>query len=200
MGLGAAAAATTRSGMRKLKLLPSPGTLCAVTSPPISWARLREISSPSPVPPWRRERDSSPCEKRRNSRSSVLWSMPMPVSVTTNSSCSVPSTACTQHRSSTTTPRSENLTALFSRLNRTCLTRVRSARTSSGTPGSASMCRASDFSCACGRISASTSRSRSRRLTGSSVSARRPDSSKDMSRMSLRIVSRWSADSVAVRR
>ena len=197
---GCGGGVTACSGMRKLKLLPSPGTLLAVTSPPISRARLREISSPRPVPPWRRERDSSPCEKRLNSRSSVLWSMPMPVSVTTNSSASRPSSSPARCRSSTTTPRSENLTALFTRLNRICLTRVRSARTFSGTPGSASMCSASDLACACGRISASTSRSRSRRSTGSSVSVSRPDSSSDMSSTSFRIVSRWSADSVAVRR
>ena len=47
---------------------------------------------------------------------------------------------------------------------------------------------------ACGRVKAQ------RRSTGAGASDMRPDSSCDMSRMSLRIASRWSADSVAVRR
>jgi len=51
---------TTDRGTVKTKLLPLPSWLDTAMSPPIRRARLREISSPSPVPPKRLERDSSP--------------------------------------------------------------------------------------------------------------------------------------------
>ena len=196
---GRASSVTACIGMRKVKALPAPALLRTVMSPPISRARLREISSPRPVPPWRREREPSPCTKRLNRPASVGSSMPMPVSVTTNSSSGRPSPG-RQRRSSTTAPWSLNLMAFDSRLNTTCFTRVASASTRSGTAGSASMCSARCLALACGRISASTSRSSTRRSTGAGASVMRPDSSCDMSRMSFRIASRWSADSVAVRR
>ena len=189
------------SGRRSVKLLPSPTRLVTVMSPCIRRARLREISRPRPVPGWRRERELSPCTKRVNRLPSVASSMPMPVSTTANSNSWSP--LCPPGRSrtsSTTAPRSLNLMALDSRLNRICLSRVGSASTRSGTAGSASKCRARALALACGLIRASTSRSSVRRSTGTGASVRRPLSSCDMSSRSFRMASRWSADSVAVRR
>ena len=198
---GPAGGSTTgTSGIWKVKALPAPGLLRTLMSPPISRASVRDISSPSPVPPWRRAGELSPCPKRVNRFFIAASSMPAPVSVTTNSSSGAGPPGWRTRTSSTTWPWSENLMALDSRLNRICLTRVASSTMRSGTSGSASMCSASVLALACGRISASTSRSSARRSTGAGDSDMRPASSCDMSRMSLRIANRWSADSVAVRR
>ena len=104
------------SGQRKLKTLPAPGALRTTISPSISRARLREMARPRPVPPWRRASGSSAREKRWKSRATVAWSMPMPLSMTSNSSCGSPSGPVRWRQHSTTLPASENLMALFSRL------------------------------------------------------------------------------------
>ena len=173
--------------------------LSTVMSPPIKRAKSREISSPSPVPPKRLDDELSPWLKRLNKPASVVTSMPMPESLMTKRKSLAPPDGCSVQSSSTcTAPASANLMALVIRLKSTCFTRVASSRARSGTPGATVMCRASPLRNACGRIKASTPWTRPRTSTSAGNKLRRPDSSCDMSRMSLRICKRWSADSVAV--
>ena len=201
-------------------MLPSPRRLVTTMSPPIRRARLREISNPNPVPPKRRDRESSPCEKRWKSLDRVAASMPMPVSLIVNSTQQIPSAAGwvatavvapggglkarpaadTTRTSRATRPCSVNLMALAMRLNSTWRTRVGSSKARCGTVGSVSMLNSRPLSRACGRIRASTSVINSRSAKGTGASVIRPDSRRDMSRMSFNSVSRWSADEEAVRR
>ena len=71
-------------GSTTVNVLPLPGVLATEISPPIRLARLRDISSPKPVPPNRRDVLSSPWVKRLNSLDRVAASMPMPSSLTSS--------------------------------------------------------------------------------------------------------------------
>ena len=67
-----------------VKTLPSSGTLCTVTSPPIIWQKRRVRASPSPVPPNLRVVEASAWVKSWKSFTSCSALSPMPVSVTRN--------------------------------------------------------------------------------------------------------------------
>ena len=64
---GSFGGAANARGNVTVKVLPWPKTLCALMSPPILRARLRDISNPSPVPPKRRDVLASPWAKRSKS-------------------------------------------------------------------------------------------------------------------------------------
>ncbi len=122
-------ASTTSTGSRIVKVLPRPSALDTVTSPPMSEQSRRVSDSPSPVPPKRRLVEVSAWENSWNRRPICSSVMPMPVSVTSNTSTSPPS-AASRRTASDTVPRSVNLHALDRRLNSDCRTLVRSARIS----------------------------------------------------------------------
>ena len=65
-----------------VKVLPSPGKLCTVSSPPSAVTICLEIASPRPVPPYFRVVELSACVNGWNRRASDSGQMPMPVSVT----------------------------------------------------------------------------------------------------------------------
>ena len=69
-------------GIVTVNVLPSPGALCTVNSPPSAVTIWREIASPRPVPPYFRVVELSACVNGWNRRGSASWRMPMPVSVT----------------------------------------------------------------------------------------------------------------------
>src|SRR5262249_556275 len=64
------------------KVAPAPGVLLTATSPPIDWASLWTIESPSPVPPNFRVVELSPWTKGWNRRAICSAPSPIPVSVT----------------------------------------------------------------------------------------------------------------------
>ena len=123
--------------------------------------------------------------------------MPMPVSRTTIVQCRVSALAlaCT---SSVTWPRSVNLMALCSRLNRIWRTRVASASTQAGRGSSPLRCSCRPFCVALACIRAHTSCSRRAMSVGSGVMPILPASSADMSRISLSRRSRCCAELRAV--
>ena len=95
----------------------------------MSSARLREMGSPSPVPPCRRATEGSAWAKGWKIRSIRSGGIPSPESSTVQTSW--PSRASS---SRTTCPRGVNFTALESRFPRICRTRFGSPRTAEGTP------------------------------------------------------------------
>ena len=113
---------------RNQKREPWPGAELTPASPPISLARLRTIDKPRPVPPNCRVVEPSTCEKRLNRRACCSAPMPIPVSVTENSStspCGVSSTTPTARR---TLPVLVNLMALLVRLDSIWRKRIKSAK------------------------------------------------------------------------
>ncbi len=70
------------SGRVTVNRVPCPGALSTRTSPPIRRHSCRVMTSPSPVPPKRREMLASACRKGWNSASSRSGAIPMPVSAT----------------------------------------------------------------------------------------------------------------------
>ena len=66
----------------KMKVVPWPGVLSNVRSPPMSRASRRLIASPSPVPPYWRDVEVSACMKAWNSFPCCSWGIPIPVSRT----------------------------------------------------------------------------------------------------------------------
>ena len=120
----APAAGASSTWIARRNVLPSPGTplLSAVSVPSISSASRRLIARPRPVPPNRREMDTSTWLNDRNSRPIASAGIPIPVSRTV--------TVISQRRAdrprgasigwppsrSSTSPDAVNLTAFDSRL------------------------------------------------------------------------------------
>ena len=118
------AASDGGAGTQKRKVLPSPGTLSTVISPPISSTSWREIARPRPVPPRRRVAAESTWVKRWKSCRLAASGMPTPVSRTATRSR--PPSAGSKPRLASTLPASVNLTALPTRLISTCRSRAAS--------------------------------------------------------------------------
>ena len=122
--VGARAWASTPSRAVKTKVVPLPGVLSTVRSPPMSRASRRLITRPSPVPPYFRVVELSACVNDWKSLACCSGEIPMPVSVTLtrrNTSPGVVRLAGVSHVSTftSTSPFSVNLNALLIRLVRT---------------------------------------------------------------------------------
>jgi hypothetical protein len=163
-----------------VKVLPRPTTLVAVMVPFIASTRRRTMASPRPVPPKRRVVEASAWVKGWKSRSSTCGLMPMPLSVTSSTSC--PSR--TKSRASTR-PTVVNLSAFDSRLSATWRSRTGSPATYEGT--SSEMVSTKWLSCSVATPSSSalSAENSARRSMGSRSSTMRPDSIFEKSRMSL---------------
>ena len=116
----------------KRKVLPSPGTDEAVSSPPMRSTSWREIVSPSPVPPNRRVVDVSSWENGSNSFAIRSGAMPTPMSDTSARSTSSSPAGSAVTRTETS-PADVNLTAFETRFVSTWRRRPWSPRTSGGT-------------------------------------------------------------------
>jgi hypothetical protein len=68
------------SGRYKVKVLPRPGVLCTVSSPPSRRVISRLIESPRPVPPYLRLVVPSACWNASKMMRCFSSGMPMPVS------------------------------------------------------------------------------------------------------------------------
>ena len=120
----------------KMNAEPSPTTLSTRMPPPIRTQSRSQIASPSPVPPKRRVVEESTWLKALKSRLIRSAGIPMPLSRTENSSWSRPSVRCEAIRTSIAMlPAAVNFTALLTRLEITCQTRVTSPVIQVGTPG-----------------------------------------------------------------
>ena len=153
------------------KRLPRPSSLSTVTFPPSRRAILREIESPSPVPPWRRAPLPSACVNGSNSLACCSGLMPIPVSTTSNAARS-PS-APTFMR---TSPSSVNLIALPTRLTRIWRARVASVQIAAGAVDCGSTIRRRPFACARWRSSSATSSASSTGEHATSSSESLPES------------------------
>ncbi len=122
----------------KLNVLPLPGTLLTETCPPISSVSCLEMASPSPVPPYLRVVEASACSNAWNRRSICVSVMPMPVSLTENSTSWQSALSSSTRASTATSPISVNLTALLQKLIRICPSRKGSPRKWVDTAGSTS--------------------------------------------------------------
>jgi hypothetical protein len=184
---GGAAASRTRwcAGSSSVKVLPRPGALSRVTSPPSSRARSREIERPRPVPPYFRFVVPSAWRKASKITSCCSGAIPIPVSST--SKATRPSRA--GRTRSETPPRSVNFTAFESRFFSTCWRRCGSVWIVS-TPGSRVRLRSSLFCWASGwKVPLRSSMSR-RSGTVSGRTSSLPASIFERSRMSLMRVRR----------
>ena len=178
----------TAVGRRTVNVEPEPIWLCTVTSPPIIWQKRRQMTRPRPVPPYFREVEASAWVKAWNSLPSCSGVMPMPVSVTWKVIQSSLPSAC-RRTSSVTPPSSVNLEALERRLNRTCRTRVTSARMEPTSGGQSTVMRLRFFSTR-GEMVARTSSTSTDTSKVSRYSSILPASIFERSRMSLMRASR----------
>lgn len=188
LGLDSNAPATQGSVSRKR--LPWPGALSSEIEPPSSSASRRESASPRPAPPMRRVEEPSTCVKGRKMRSCSSGLIPMPVSVTVNSTASRSPQRALQTESSTW-PHSVKRSALPSRFSRICRSRQRSVASSAGAAGGRTSRSSSPRSRACGESVAERSASSASICTCSLCSQSFPASIRDRSRMSFRSRSRW---------
>ena len=69
---GSSTVAATSAGSRTVKVVPWPGSLSTVTSPPIIRQKRRLIARPRPVPPYLRVVDASAWVNASNSRAELL--------------------------------------------------------------------------------------------------------------------------------
>ena len=152
-----------------MKHEPLPSSEVTAREPPRSSASLRLMASPRPVPPKRRVVEESTCSKAWKSAAWRSAGIPMPVSITSKRSRaapgSVPGTGRTSRR---TSPRSVNFTALPTRLNSICVTRVGSPHTSRGTPSAMESTSSRPLSAARGESIAATTSIRDHRSKGTS--------------------------------
>ena len=81
-----AGGATAGASMSKEKTLPRSGWLSTWIRPPMASTSFREMVSPRPVPPWRRDIEPSACRKASKINSCCSPGIPMPVSATANRS------------------------------------------------------------------------------------------------------------------
>ena len=114
-GLGTSARRALPRPMRAVnqKVEPWPGTLSTPTSPPMSSASLREMASPSPVPPYLRVVEVSACWKLWNRRPRCSSVRPMPVSRTSKRSRTVSPRSSSSFTTMSISPWSVNFTALL---------------------------------------------------------------------------------------
>ena len=113
---GRAIAVPLPSRAVKPNVLPLPGLLCTETWPPINSVSCLEIANPSPVPPYLRVVEASACSKAWNRRSICASVMPMPVSLTENSTSWQSAVSSRTRTWTATSPFSVNLTALLQKL------------------------------------------------------------------------------------
>ena len=79
------------AGKYSVKVLPSPGELTSLISPPSSFDSSRLIARPRPVPPYLRDVEPSACWNASKIICCLSGAIPMPVSVTENAmTCSAP--------------------------------------------------------------------------------------------------------------
>ena len=156
------------------------------------------MASPSPVPPWRRAIDASPCSNEPNILSKYSGSMPHPVSSTANRSHSRPSSPSSNRSMSSVTrpPSGVNLNALPMRLYTTWFNRKGSPTTLSGTLPSTTVSKATPRSAAWVRNTAASEPMNVARSNASYLISILPLSILLMSSMSLISDSRCSEDSV----
>jgi hypothetical protein len=118
-----------------VNVLPCPGVLLSLISPPSIWAISRLIASPRPVPPYLRLVLPSACWNASKMICCFSGGMPMPVSLTDIAitpralfrlSLSGDQPSVTGRTSIDTRPRSVNLNALDSRFFRICWSRLAS--------------------------------------------------------------------------
>jgi len=169
---------------------PSPGRLSTATSPPISSTRRREMTRPSPVPPYCRVIDASACWKLWNSRASCASSMPMPVSRTEKRSTTSLSPFSTTATRITISPRSVNFSALLAKLASTWRTRSGSPTSRPGTWRSTSTISSSPLAAARSAIRPATLSSTSSSSKPIRSTDILPASILEKSRMSLMMPSR----------
>jgi hypothetical protein len=81
---GAALTTSLGNGTVNVNTLPTPGSLSTSIVPSMASTRRATMASPSPVPPKRRERDSSACANGSKIRERCSSGMPTPVSCTSN--------------------------------------------------------------------------------------------------------------------
>ena len=130
-GVGATPGPVRPRGSVSVNVLPAPGALSTVRSPPMPRARSRLIASPSPAPSCgAREARVAPARTARRCARSWSGGMPMPVS-RTRDRARVGRRVARSHgaRVDARRPASVNLTAFDSRLSRICCSFSRSART-----------------------------------------------------------------------
>jgi len=123
-------------GTVKVALLPIPGVDDREIEPRISVARFLEIVRPSPVPPYNRAVDASPCRKGRNNLLRTCFSIPIPVSSMKKVTSMASSPPCNRFTGLEetvifTVPCVVNFRAFVRRFERTCLIRPGSPSTSS---------------------------------------------------------------------
>ena len=116
----------------KWKLAPFPSWLSTQISPPINVTNCLHIAKPRPVPPYRRDIDSSPWLNGWNSNAFCVLFSPIPVSLTSNSSW-MSSTLCVHLTLTEISPSSVNLRALLTKLLRICCMRNGSPMRFNGT-------------------------------------------------------------------
>ncbi len=134
----------------KVKVLPTLGMLTTLMLPPMRSTSCLQIASPRPVPPKLRVVEASTWLNGLNRRPMRSAGMPMPVSRTATEISSRLSARARDSRLTTISPWLVNLTALPSRLTRTCRTRPASPLTLSATLGSTIVQISSRFSAAAG--------------------------------------------------
>ena len=159
---GSGAGSFPSTGRRAVKVLPRPGSLSTVMSPPSRRQNLRLMARPSPVPPYLRVVEASACTNSPKSLSFCPGVMPIPLSLTAKD------TRWSARRviSSLMRPFSVNLQALLRRLKRVCRNLVRSVRIVPMSSGQRSS-KLFAFLATSGSIVADTSRAACAMSTGS---------------------------------
>ena len=87
-----------------MNVVPRPCSLCTLTLPPISSARLLAMDRPRPLPPYCRAVAALSCSKGWNRRSSISRLMPQPVSATVKRTRARPSRGSSSCAVSVTLP------------------------------------------------------------------------------------------------
>src|SRR5262249_6509193 len=151
-------------------------------------ASLREMASPSPVPPKRCAVAASAWLNSSNSFACCSAVMPMPLSATASSTQSRPS--ATLRTRSATSPSFVNLQALLKRLSRTCLRRMESAVSTPTFSCASTTRRFWFFSASCSAVPMTSSISLAK-FTGSGLSSSLPASILERSSISLIRLRRW---------
>jgi hypothetical protein len=90
-----------------------PGALVCAVLTAHQFRQRRVMTSPSPVPPYLRVLDASPCSKARNSLGKASGGTPMPLSLTSYSSLTAHHSRAAIRTARVTPPISVNLTALL---------------------------------------------------------------------------------------
>ena len=183
------------SGRYSVNVLPLPGTLLRRISPPSRCASSRLIASPRPVPPYLRAVPASACWNASKMILCFSGGMPMPVSLTENSTTDGawfstgwsrrPAARSPTPTCSRTPPRSVNLKAFDSRFFNTCSRRLESVVIARPSRGSKSAVNESLRASASWRKLRSIVSRRCVNSRSSHSTVTVPDSIFDRSRMSL---------------